>query len=192
MSLQAKILRVLRNSDTQRIRFSFRGVTAITISVNGGSFRQVAEAIESGDIAVIEDRTSVPAGTGSYSGAGATVGTGRSGTFRMGRLPDYSRAFDALVVHEAVHASLDLSRSVVPALDSETAGYIAQGFYLRNSGFKSDRLNPLDGAFFGFMIADSIAGGNGVDDFWLDALHNFLQSATMYQSFIGGTFTGNG
>ena len=192
MSLQAKILRILRNSDTQRIQFSFSGVTAITISVNGSSFRRVAEAIENGDIAVIEDRTSVPAGTGSYSGGGASAGSGRSGVFRMGRMQDSSRAFDALVVHEAVHASLDLTHSVVPALDSETAGYIAQGFYLRNSGFNSNRLNSLDGAFFGFMIADSIAGGHGVDAFWLDALHNFLQSATMYQSFIGGTFTGNG
>ena len=191
MNLREKILRVLRSSDTQRIRFSFNGVTAITITINGSSFRQVAEAIENGDIHVAEDRNSVPRGSGSYSGAGATVGPSRSGTFRMGRLPDYSRAFDALVVHEAVHASLDLTHSVIPYLDSETAGYIAQGAYLRNSGFNKNRLNSMEGPYFGFMIAESTANGDDTG-FWLDALHDFLRSAPMYQSFIGGTFTGNG
>ena len=185
MGVREQMLRVLRGSETQRIRFSFTGTTGISISVDGSSFRRVAQAIEENRIQIAE---------GGVAGGWAQYNA-RNNTFSVGSDQQWSRAFDALLVHESVHASFDLVSSSLPWLDNETAAYIAQGYYLRNSGFSQSRLDHVgqtNQPYLGLKIVESIVSGGSVDSFWLDQLHGSLLSSPQYHSYIRGTFTGDG
>jgi hypothetical protein len=182
MSIKDQMLTVLRSSDTQRIRFSFTGSTGIAISVDGGSFRRVAQAISDDAIHVISG--GVANGWAQYDA--------RTNSFNIGAGEHWSRAFDALLVHESVHAAFDLSYSSLPWLDNETAAYVAQGYYLRNSGFSSSRLDHLGQPYLGLMIVDSIVRGEGADGSWMDELRGSLLSSPQYHGYIRGTFTGDG
>ena len=185
MGVREQMLRVLRGSEAQRIRFSLTGSTGVAISVDGSSFRRVAQAVEENRIQVAE---------GGVAGGWAQYNA-RNNTFNVGTDQHWSRAFDALLVHESVHASFDLVSSTLPWLDNETAAYIAQGYYLRNSGFSSSRLDHVgqtNQPYLGLKIVESIVSGGGVDSFWLDQLHGSLLSSPQYHSFIRGTFTGDG
>jgi hypothetical protein len=192
MGIKEQMLTVLRGSETQRIRFSFTGTTGLTISVDGSSFRRVAQAIEENTIHIVE---SAAAGRAKYSAWNNPAKGEAANTFYIGAGPRWSRAFDALLVHESVHASFDLSRASLPWLDNETAAYIAQGYYLRNSGFSSERLDHVgqnNQPYLGRQIVASIISGEGVPGFWLDQLHGSLLSSPQYHDYINGDFTGDG
>ncbi len=137
MDLKKKILEILKSNETRRINFSFTGDDGTQITINYTSFQRVAGAIEGGSISL--GTSSTPNADGEYLGGSNSLTI--SSTF----LRDYgnSRLFNALIVHEAVHASFDLSRSRILAIDGEVAGYIAQGFYLRNSGYTRSIRDPL-------------------------------------------------
>jgi hypothetical protein len=182
MAIKDQMLRVLRSPDTQRIRFSFTGTTGAKISVDGSSFRRVAAAIDNDTIHPNEG--GVARGWARYDA--------RTNNFNIGPGEHWSRAFDALLVHESVHAAFDLNHSTLPWIDNETAAYIAQGYYLRNSGFGNARLDHLGQPYLGRMIVDSIVRGEGAEGFWLDQLHDLLLSSPQYHSYIRGTFTGDG
>ena len=181
MAIRDQMIRVLRGPEAQRIHFSFNGTTGQRISVDGSSFRRVAAAIEDGTIHPIEG--GVARGWAQYDA--------RTNNFNIGEGEHWSRAFDALLVHESVHASFDLTHSSLPWVDNETAAYIAQGYYLRNSGFPRGRLDHLGQPYYGLMIVDSILQGDDIG-FWVDALHDSLLSSPQYHSYIRGTFTGDG
>jgi len=98
---------------------------------------------------------------------------------------------DALIIHESVHAAYDLRRITIPWVDNEAAAYVAQGYYLRNSGYSRDRLELGSEARTGYaMVNDIIAGGDAT--FFLDALRDSLRNNPDYHSYIGGTFVGDG
>jgi hypothetical protein len=193
MAIREQMLRVLRSGETQRIRFSFSGTTGLTIAVDGGSFRRVAEAIEAGTVHIVE--ANVPAGRAKYSAWNNPSKGEAANTFYIGEGPRWSRAFDALLVHESVHASFDLTRSRLPWLDNEIAAYIAQGYYLRNSGFNRERLDHIGAnaqPYLGMQIVASIVGGEGVQGFWFDQLRGSLVSNERYHDYINGDFQGDG
>ncbi len=185
MGVKEQMIRVLRGGEAQRIRFNFTGSTGITISVDGSSFRRVAQALEENRVHVAE---------GGVSGGWAKYNAGNN-TFNVGTDEHWSRAFDALLIHESVHASFDLTSASLPWLDNEVAAYIAQGFYLRNSGFSSNRLDHVgqtNQPYLGLQIVKEIVGGSGVSGFWLEQLQGSLLSNAQYHDYIRGTFTGNG
>lgn len=183
MGVREQLIGVLRNSDTQRIRFTFSGTGGATISVDSTSFRRVAQALESNVARV--NTGGVADGWAQYNSA--------DNTFSIGAGEHWSRAFDALLVHESVHASFDLSRSRLSWLDNETAGYIAQGYYLRNSGFPSTRLDEMGLPFAALQYVNRIAGGRPSEaSYWFDELRSSLNTTPQYHSFIRGTFTGDG
>lgn len=193
MGLKEQMLQVLRGRETQRISFSFSGTTGLSVAVDGGSFRRVANAIEENRIHIVE--ANVPAGRAKYSAWSNPARGEAANTFYFGANPRWSRAFDALIVHESVHASFDLTRSSLPWLDNEIAAYIAQGYYLRNSGFSRERLDHIGAnaqPYLGMQIVAQIVGGEGVQGFWFDQLRGSLLSNERYHDYINGTFTGDG
>ncbi len=187
MSVREKMIGILRSSDTQRIRFSFTGSTGISISVDGSSFRRVAEAIEDNSVRV--QTGGVAEGWAKYSAR--AEGSSAANTFYIGANNYSSRDFDGLIVHEAVHASFDLTSTTLPWIDNESAAYIAQGYYLRNSGYRTSRMNQTGMPYLGRMIVNDIISG-GDTAFWIEALRNSLLSDPQYHSYIRGTFTGDG
>lgn len=188
MALKDQIIRILRGSDTQRISFSFRGSTGLGISVDGSSFRRVAQAVSDGDIDVVSG--GVADGWAKYS-ARAENGSAAN-TFYIGTNNTSSRDFDGLIVHEAVHASFDLTRTTIPWIDNEVAAYIAQGYYLRNSGYNIERMDTLGMPYYGRMIVQDMRRGDNQSEFWMEALRNSLYSDPTYHGYIRGTFTGDG
>jgi hypothetical protein len=182
MGLKEQMISVLRDRQTSRIRFSFAGSTGSTIAVAPSSFRRVSEAIQNDTIHVSEG--GVAAGWAQYNA--------RNNTFSVARGQEWSRAYNALLVHESVHAAFDLSRSQLPWLDNETAAYIAQGYYLRNSGFSRSRLDELGEPYLGVLLVDSIIRTGTPDSTLIQELHGTLTSSPQYHSYIRGTFTGDG
>lgn len=188
MGIREKMMRILRSSDTQRISFSLTGSTGITISVDGSSFRRVAQAIEENNIQV--QTGGVADGWAKYSAR--AEGTSAANTFYIGANNTSSRDFDGLIVHEAVHASFDLTSTTLPWIDNEVAAYVAQGYYLRNSGYSTSRMDTLGMPYLGRMIVNEIRNGGEVNGFWMEQLRNSLLSDPTYHSYIRGTFTGDG
>jgi len=187
MSVKDQMLEVLRSNETRRIHFSFQGTTGATVSVGPSDFRLVADALASDHIAVVEGR--FDSDIAMYSAFAS--GDSAANTFYLGRNPRYSRSFNALIVHESVHAAYDLRRVTIPWVDNEAAAYVAQGYYLRNSGYSRDRLDFGSEPSIGYLMVDEIISG-GDTSFFLDALRDSLRSNPQYHSYIRGTFTGDG
>lgn len=176
------MIQVLNDSQTRRIRFSITGSTGISISVDPSSFRRVADAIQSDTIHVSEG--GVASGWAQYNA--------RNNTFNVSTGQEFSRAYNALLVHESVHASFDLTRSSLPWLDNEIAAYIAQGYYLRNSGFPRARLDELGQPYLGLLIVDSIIQTGSPERTLIEELQGTLLSSPQYHSYIRTDFTGDG
>mgnify|MGYP003439112842 CR=1 FL=1 len=139
MTTREEVLATLRNHTTRRIRFQFPmvnigGRPLGNITVNQTTFDRVAAAIESGAI-VVDDTSPLPAGVNaSYSD-----GTGRGGRMTVRRNVSHSRHWSAVVVHESVHASLDLTRSRFSEVDTETAAFLASSMYMVATGMPLHR-----------------------------------------------------
>lgn len=182
MGLKEQMIQVLNDSQTRRIRFSLTGSTGVSISVDSTSFRRVSDAISANTITVAEG--GVASGWAQYNA--------RNNTFNVSTGQEFSRAYNALLVHESVHALFDLTRSHLPWLDNEVAAYIAQGFYLRNSGFPRARLDELGQPYLGVLIVDSIIRTGSPDGTLIEELQGTLLSSSQYHSFIRSDFTGDG
>jgi hypothetical protein len=189
VGVKQQMLGVLHSGETHRIHFSFRGTAGRTITIGPSDFRLVAEALASDRIAVVEGRFS--SDRAMYSAYDDPANNTAANTFYLGANPRWSRTFNALIVHESVHAAYDLRGITIPWVDNEAAAYVAQGYYLRNSGYSRDRLELGSEARTGYaMVNEIIAGGDAT--FFLDALRDSLRSNPDYHSYIGGTFVGDG
>ena len=189
MGVRQQMISILRSGETRRIRFSFTTSTGGTITVNADSFARVAGALERNELDVVEnyfDRD-----IAMYSAFANPANGHAANTFYLGRNPRWSRTFNALIVHESVHASFDLTRSTLPWLDNEAAAYIAQGYYLRNSGYQRHWLEFGSQASIGYQYINEVIDG-GDTAYFLSALRDSLNADRQYHSYIRGTFTGNG
>ncbi len=186
--MRQRIIRILRNSDTQRIRFSITGSTGTQIEVDGSTFRRVANAIEANEISI--HMGGVPPEVAKYSAR--AEGGSAANTLYIGTNLYSSRDFDGLIVHEAVHASFDLTSTRIEWIDNEAVAYIAQGYYLRNSGFPMNRMNTMGMPYFGRMIVNAIRNGEDPNGFWMDALVAQLRSDPLYAGYINSCFQGDG
>jgi hypothetical protein len=185
VAVEKLIAKILLSSETKRINFSFVGKDGSKVLIDGNHFAVVAAAIKDGTISV-KDGAALPDGTARYES--------RGNVFRFAKnLETWSRAFNALVVHESVHAYFDLSAKTLAWIDNETAGYVAQGYYLRNSGFPPQRLNEDGHPFAAYKFAKANAAGDTHDaDIWLDVLKKAIAADSNYSSYINGDFTGDG
>lgn len=189
MGVKEHMIEILRSGETARIRFSFRGSSGATIEIEPSHFRRVATALANGDLNVVEGRFTENRMV--YSAFSDPQNNYASNTFYLGTNPRWSRDFNGLVVHESVHAYFDLVRTRIPWVDNEAAAYIAQAYYLRNSGYRQSRLElgslPRMGSF---VVGDMIAGGDVAP--LIDALRDSLRNDPRYHAYIGDVFEGNG
>jgi len=195
VGVKEQMIAVLRSDETARINFTFNGGSTSAMSLgtritlNAGAFRQVAAALANDRLHVVEDHFSESRMV--YSSRTDTANGFAANTFYLGNTPRSSRDFNGLVVHESVHAFFDITRFTVKWVDNEAAAYMAQAYYLRNSGFPGSRL-PLGSPIrLGQMaIGDIRSGGDAT--VLIDAIRDSLRSNPDYESYIGGTFVGNG
>lgn len=191
MGIKEQMIEILRSNETRRIRFSFRGSTGGTISVDPASFARVANALRDNLISVVEGRFDTD--IASYSSRADSSQNLAANTFYLGRNPRYSRLFSALIVHEAVHASFDLTRSTLPWIDNEAAAYIAQAYYARNSGLPRMAYEFGSQAIIAYSVVEGIRAGSTSDiDFFQSALRDSLDASPQYHSYIRSSFTGDG
>lgn len=186
MGAKEQMIGILRDRDTGRIRINYRN-SGTTAAINRDSFIRVADALAAGSLHVVEGRHSANMIT--YSSR--REGNNAANTFYLGNNQRWSRDFNALVVHEAVHAFFDLERTTIPWLDNETVAYIAQGYYLRNSGYPAARLEEDEPYEIGYRVAQELARGRSGSD-WIFVLRDKLNTDSRYSSYIHGTFTGTG
>jgi hypothetical protein len=179
------ITKILQSSETKRINFSFTGKSGAAVNVDGSNFATVVAALKDGTI-TIDNSRSIPDGTAQYQS--------RGNIFRFAKsLETWSRAFDALVVHESVHAYFDLTRVKMAWIDNELAGYIAQGFYLRNSGFPIARLDEDGHVFAAYKYAKAVAAKDNHDaGIWMDVLKKAIEGDSGYAGYVGTDFEGDG
>jgi hypothetical protein len=191
MGVKEQMIGILRSGETSRIRFSFRGTNGATVSVDPSSFERVAAALHSGTIGIVEGRFNTDIAM--YSAQADVASNAAANTFYLGRNPRYSRLFNALVVHEAVHASFDLSRSRLPWVDNEAAAYIAQAYYARNSGLNRMAFRLGSHPSTAYQIVTNMRANSTSDvDFFLDALRSTLRGDSMYSHNINNEFRGDG
>lgn len=140
MSLKDRVLKILKSNETRRINFSFTSDDGTTdITINYASFQKVASAVDSGKISLKEASSSIAQDID----ASYTIDDTLSIDSKFVKAYGNSRLFDALIIHESVHAYFDIIGKKLLAIDSEAAGYIAQGYYLRNSGYSRNIQDPL-------------------------------------------------
>ena len=186
MGAKEQMIRILRDPDTARIHFNYSSDGA-TVSITGNVFSQVADGLQSGHFSVVEG--AFPDNRMVYSAYAS--GNDAANTFYLGRNNRWSRDFNALVVHESVHAFFDLRRRSIPWLDNEAVAYIAQGYYLRNSGYPQSRLEEDEPYEIGYRVANAYATGGNASE-WIFVLRDKLNNDTRYSSYIHSNFGGDG
>jgi hypothetical protein len=190
MGVKEQIVGILHSSETRRVRFSFQG-TGGTVSVDPSMFQTVANAIVRDEIRIVENH--FPKDVAMYSARANTAEGVEANTLYLGRNQRSSRLFNALIVHESVHAAFDLARMSMPWIDNEAAGYIAQAYYARNSGLPRTAYQFGSHAIIAYSIVQGMRSHSASDiTFFLDALRGNLRHDQLYSSYIDGNFDGNG
>lgn len=146
------MLQVLRGGASQRVNFTISS-GGKTITVNGSTFRRVAQAIESGTVSLtILPQSQMPLnGSGAvyYSVAGVSnnpayvnlYGANISANSLFSQ-ESFGRVEEGMLIHESVHASLDLTRSSgILTVFEEAACYIAEVLHNRRNGLSRSRIN---------------------------------------------------
>lgn len=191
MGVKEQMIGILRSGEAGRIRFSFRGTNSSTISVDSTSFERVATALHNGTISIVEGRFT--SDIAMYSARADAVTNAAANTFYLGSNPRYSRIFNALVIHESVHASFDLARSNLPWVDNEAGAYIAQAYYARNSGLTRMAFRLGSHPSTAYQIVTNMRANSTSDvDFFLDALRTTLRGDRLYSHYINEDFRGDG
>jgi hypothetical protein len=90
--------------------------------ITGHSMAVVANKVIDGEIGVVYD-SSLGSGEAEYDSG--------TDTFHLGFRNAHTPTRKALIVHEAVHATLDLKVAGVTVAESESLAYVVQSFYVR-------------------------------------------------------------
>jgi hypothetical protein len=190
MGVKEQMIGILRSQETARVNFNYSSSHA-SARITGGIFRRIARGLETGHFHVVPNRHSDNMVTYSAWADSSVSPPTAANTFYLGRNDRASRDFNALVVHEAVHAYFDLDSIEIPWADNETIAYIAQGYYLRNSGYPMSRLELGQPYRVGYMIAETLANDVDASSMMADLRSNLL-SDTRYSHYITATFQGDG
>lgn len=187
MNIADRVFNILTNGNTLKINFWFKGVNGNQVFVLAPDFIMAAYSIKSNAITIVEG----------YADPGKAIYTAKNdGALRANTMyigaTNFLRSFEALVVHETVHAIHDLRRAVIPWMDSEVAAYIAQGFYANNAGVPDNGVNQKEYILLGKLIADDFALRGQIDDVLLDELRDKLRNDPDYAGYINKTFVGDG
>jgi hypothetical protein len=134
--LKDQIAGVMKDLYAKRVNFHLGH-----LHVNGAEFPSIAKLIEGDKIKCYADVPTVPAGQAQYRSDHDSLLFGTGVT--IPRLQDIW--FRALILHEGVHAYVDLKTGKSKAttfLTDECAGYIAQVIYLRYRGGNTSHWSP--------------------------------------------------
>jgi hypothetical protein len=192
MTLRNEILNLLAQTNVTEINFLLPG----TVRINGARFTTVANAITGYTVQVIHN-PNLRNHTRHYNGLMAVAGSEYDALYdSAGNCFVFSQAsiagnmhLEALTVHEAVHASLDLNRVALVASDDEAAAYIAQCVYLTRRGFSYSGSSQIFTR--AFAAAVSIQGGHGVTVDMLNALRTAIENDPAYHN-IPAVYLRNG
>jgi len=191
MGVKEQMISILRSGEAARINFSFTGSTGGTISVGPRTFTRVATALQNGTISVVEGRFS--GNIASYSARANASANLAANTFYLGNNQRYSRLFNALICHEAVHASFDLTSSSLPWIDNEAAAYIAQAYYARNSGLPRTAFEYGSESIIAYSVVEGLRANSTSDvSFFIGELRNTLRANPLYHGYINSDFVGDG
>ncbi len=140
-SVRAHALNVLRGREAHRIRFQYTGYSGISISVAPETFERIARAIEENRIRLDGPEDLGAGEDGCYWSGNFVDSSGHafSGRFSLNIHNTGSRIWDAVLIHEAVHASFDLTRSRLSLADDEAAAYIASAMFCHMTGLPLHR-----------------------------------------------------
>lgn len=181
MSDRVTVLETLRNPVARRINFSFVAGNGMRITVNQTTFERVAAAIERGGgvrggIGLIV-RTTMPdpnAGAMYFPQEDRTINPPIPANTIIVN-PINGPRQQGQLIHEAVHASFDLTLTRLPAVDNEAAAYIAIALYWQILGVRPRNSNhPL--VVDSFAAAASITRTGQVDTAVLTMLKNTISS----------------
>ena len=115
IAAKASVLRVLRGGGLGHIRFIWNGAT-----IDRAALQRIADLVDTGRISVCWDPL-LSAGQAAYESDG--------NTFFLSD-PYASTPFaEAIIVHEAVHAVLDLRGKSMYVMESEAIAYLTQALY---------------------------------------------------------------
>lgn len=178
------VIDVLKAADHQPFSFMLQGR-----KINTGMLRRVAKAIEDGKIGVVIDPL-LPAGQAEYDSS--------ENEFRIRSTSAPTREQRGLLIHEGIHAGMDLDTfGVVSVTFSEAAAYMAQVVYVRQRLTFNEILNKLrlyDEDSRVFDVAWPIAGKlldrkpiTSADEFLLLAS---IRASALYKNKIAADFDG--
>lgn len=187
MNISDRVFGILTSRNTQGINFWFKGVNGNQVFVLAPDFIFAAFSIKSNTINIVEGN----ADPGKAIYTARNDGALRANTMYIGQT-NYSQSFEALIVHETVHAIHDLKRAVIPWMDSEVAAYIAQGFYAYNAGIPDEHISRKEHIYLGKLMAGDFAVNGIIDDMWLDELRDNLRNDPTYAGYINSNFIGDG
>ncbi len=178
MSIRNEILTILNSREARQINFNFQSITSSRVEVGGVSFQRVARAIRNGiivptdNLAELDDSADL-AEYHSYN------------NHLVAQSPRHNFENEAVIIHESVHASFDITRSVLPKIDDELAGFFAEAFYLRLKNA------PISFYTHSATIAaksavETILGGGSPTVEQISNIRSAILSDTFYRSDVRG------
>lgn len=180
---------ILNHHFCREIHFVFNATSNQRIEVNRTTFQRIIDQLQNNHISVTAVERNQPAGFGAMCDAAYNQ---FSNSFKVSNIATVADpGFQGLVVHESVHASFDVTRSVIPQVDNEAAAHLAQAIFLRKLGYRAFHANfqPLRVAM---EISDSAIRSGHIPLALIDRLRDTLRSTFIYQNYINNTFEGNG
>jgi len=198
-----RILRTLRGHAAARVNFTVRAY-ASTITVNRTTFERVASAIENGtvNLTIISEAEMPMLGAGAAYYAQA--GVANNPTYFATRSPNipanslftqetFGRIEESQLIHESVHASLDLTRSngIISAFE-EAACFIAEALYCRRMGLPRWRYYLDQIGSTALSIANSIISTGHADDAAVTRLVKAVATHSLYRANAAVCYTSDG
>jgi hypothetical protein len=171
------VMNTLGSSHVANLNFNFAGYT-----INREFFHPVFWGVFLGDIGVYY----CPWLTGHaeyYSGNENSMPKWRlndwrvKNSFHLGFCAPTDPRHESLIIHEAVHASLDKRRAKINLMTNEALAYVTQAMY-----FMRSRQSSLGGDILGAAtnIAKQIARGVAVDPLYVEQLRDEINSNPNY------------
>ena len=193
-----KVVRILKDK-THGIKFNFTAPSGLRVRVDYSTFFRVAEAIEDGRITVDFDTSHIAGNVdGIYVATNSQVM--HSGELRtisgVLHLREINNLFmEGTVVHESVHASLDLTHNPhLMALENEAAAYIAQGLFFKNLNFFPATNRSAEGLMMetARTIPFSPTNGNEISTAAVKQLINAINQVGCYRGRMNTVYESNG
>jgi hypothetical protein len=189
-----RVIQILKDQ-THGIKFRFIAPSNIRVNVDYSTFFRVAEAIEA-DRIILNFKSRLPMGSnGKYFSENISTDTGRpiSGTlFLLEKDEIFSRGG---VIHESVHASLDLTHNPrLMALENEAAAYIAEDLFYKSINYYPRYANNADGIIMEISraVAFSISNDGWIPTESIALLMTVLGQVVPYNGSVDISYPSNG